>query len=73
MDRAHRIGQMKQVYVFRFITENSLEEHMLEGTTQKLCLDQLVIQQGWQQQSKGAGDHLCWWGHCSFIFCFGIC
>jgi SWI/SNF-related matrix-associated actin-dependent regulator of chromatin subfamily A member 5 len=23
MDRAHRIGQMKQVYVFRFVTEVS--------------------------------------------------
>jgi SWI/SNF-related matrix-associated actin-dependent regulator of chromatin subfamily A member 5 len=47
MDRAYRIGRPKQVYVFRFITENSLEERMLEGTTQKLCLDQSVIQQGW--------------------------
>jgi len=52
MDRAHRIGQPKQVYVFRFITEKSLEERMLDGTTQKLCLDQLVIQQGRQRSRK---------------------
>ena len=53
MNRAHRIGQIKQVYVFPFITENSVEECMLERAAQKLRLDQLVIQQGRQQQSKG--------------------
>lgn len=55
MDRAHRIGQTKQVYVFRFITEGSVEERMLERAAQKLRLDQLVIQQGRaQQQAKSA-------------------
>ena len=53
MDRAHRIGQTKQVYVFRFITEGSVEERMLERAAQKLRLDQLVIQQGRTQSSKG--------------------
>jgi SWI/SNF-related matrix-associated actin-dependent regulator of chromatin subfamily A member 5 len=53
MDRAHRIGQTKQVYVFRFVTEDSVEERMLERAAQKLRLDQLVIQQGQQQQQKG--------------------
>ena len=53
MDRAHRIGQTKQVYVFRFITENSVEERMLERAAQKLRLDQLVIQQGRTQINKG--------------------
>jgi SWI/SNF-related matrix-associated actin-dependent regulator of chromatin subfamily A member 5 len=53
MDRAHRIGQTKQVYVFRFITEESVEERMLERGAQKLRLDQLVIQQGRQQLQKG--------------------
>lgn len=48
-----RIGQTKQVYVFRFITEDSVEERMLERAAQKLRLDQLVIQQGRQQQTKG--------------------
>lgn len=46
MDRAHRIGQTKQVYVFRFVTENAIEEKVLERAAQKLRLDQLVIQQG---------------------------
>ncbi|OCH89738.1 SNF2 family DNA-dependent ATPase [Obba rivulosa] len=54
MDRAHRIGQTKQVYVFRFITEGSVEERMLERAAQKLRLDQLVIQQGRTQGTKAA-------------------
>lgn len=59
MDRAHRIGQKKQVKVFRFITENAIEEKVLERAAQKLRLDQLVIQQGrnsniGQQSNKAA-------------------
>src|SRR6266481_2736879 len=69
MDRAHRIGQTKQVYVFRFIAENSVEERMLERAAQKLRLDQLVIQQGRQQQSKGAYDGLCEW---IFLMLFSV-
>ena len=54
-DRAHRIGQKKQVVVFRFITEDAIEEKVIERATQKLRLDQLVIQQGKaSQQSKAA-------------------
>lgn len=55
MDRAHRIGQTKQVVVFRFVTENAIEEKVLERAAQKLRLDQLVIQQG-RGGSKG-GDN----------------
>lgn len=54
MDRAHRIGQTKQVVVFRFITENAVEEKVLERAAQKLRLDQLVIQQGRAQQAAKA-------------------
>lgn len=53
MDRAHRIGQKKQVKVFRFVTENAIEEKVLERASQKLRLDQLVIQQG--RAGVGAG------------------
>ncbi|KAF4204805.1 hypothetical protein CNMCM8927_007074 [Aspergillus lentulus] len=57
MDRAHRIGQTKQVVVFRFVTENAIEEKVLERAAQKLRLDQLVIQQGRaQQQVKNAAS-----------------
>ena len=52
MDRAHRIGQTKQVYVYRFVTENAIEEKVLERAAQKLRLDQLVIQQGRAQQAS---------------------
>ncbi|KAF9358218.1 hypothetical protein BGX26_002222 [Mortierella sp. AD094] len=59
-DRAHRIGQKKQVYVFRFVTENGIEEKVLERAAQKLRLDQLVIQQGrmTQQQKTANKDEL---------------
>lgn len=54
MDRAHRIGQTKQVVVFRFVTEHAIEEKVLERAAQKLRLDQLVIQQGRAQQAAKA-------------------
>ncbi|GFZ42856.1 DNA helicase [Saitozyma sp. JCM 24511] len=57
MDRAHRIGQTKQVYVFRFITQDAVEERILERATQKLKLDQLVIQEGRAQQAQKAGQN----------------
>lgn len=46
MDRAHRIGQKKQVRVFRMITENTVEERIIERAEIKLKLDNVVIQQG---------------------------
>ena len=45
-DRAHRIGQKKQVRVFRFITEGTVEEKIVERAERKLYLDAVVIQQG---------------------------
>lgn len=45
-DRAHRIGQKKQVHVFRFITESTVEERIVERAEMKLRLDAIVIQQG---------------------------
>jgi SWI/SNF-related matrix-associated actin-dependent regulator of chromatin subfamily A member 5 len=46
MDRAHRIGQKKVVRVFRLVTENTVEERILDRAEMKLRLDQVVIQQG---------------------------
>lgn len=46
MDRAHRIGQKKVVKVFRLITENTVEERIVERADMKLRLDAVVIQQG---------------------------
>lgn len=45
MDRAHRIGQKKQVRVFRFVTEKTVEERIIERAEMKLRLDSVVIQQ----------------------------
>ncbi|KAG9074057.1 ATP-dependent DNA helicase Snf21, partial [Ceratobasidium sp. 370] len=38
-DRAHRIGQKNSVVILRFITERSVEEHMLARAKQKLDMD----------------------------------
>ena len=43
MDRAHRIGQKKQVREYRLITKNTMEEKLVEKQTKKLKLDSLVI------------------------------
>lgn len=45
-DRAHRIGQTKEVRIFRLITSNSIEEYILERAQFKLNLDGKVIQAG---------------------------
>lgn len=55
MDRAHRIGQKKEVQVFRFCTENTIEEKVIERAYKKLALDALVIQQGRLAEQKGRG------------------
>merc|ERR1719515_492164 len=54
MDRAHRIGQKKEVQVFRFCSESTIEEKVIEKAYKKLKLDALVIQQGRLQGSKKA-------------------
>ncbi|OMJ27416.1 ISWI chromatin-remodeling complex ATPase ISW2 [Smittium culicis] len=51
-DRAHRIGQTKQVHIYRFVTENAVEEKVLEKAMQKLRLDQLVIQKANQANAN---------------------
>ncbi len=52
MDRAHRIGQTKEVSVFRFCTDGSVEEKVIEKALKKLALDALVIQQGRLQENQ---------------------
>ena len=53
MDRAHRIGQTKEVRVFRFISEGSVEEKIVERADRKLFLDAAVIQQGRLAEKHG--------------------
>ncbi|KAF5383501.1 hypothetical protein D9757_006140 [Collybiopsis confluens] len=45
-DRAHRIGQIRDVHIYRFISEHTVEEAMLLKANQKRSLDDLVIQKG---------------------------
>ena len=52
-DRAHRVGQTKQVRVFRFITASSVEEKIVERADKKLYLDAVIIQQGRLLESSG--------------------
>ena len=52
MDRAHRIGQKKQVRVFRLVTENTVDEKIVEEAEIKLKLDRMVIQQGKLMEPK---------------------
>ena len=66
-DRAHRIGQTKQVYVYRLITENAIDEKILERAQQKLQLDKMVIQQGKLSHTKENGnDYLAMIQHGAF-------
>lgn len=43
MDRAHRIGQKKEVYVYRLVCKETVEEKMVERQAIKLKLDQVII------------------------------
>lgn len=54
MDRAHRIGQTKQVRVYRMVTDSSVEEKVVERAAKKLRLDQVVIQQGNRKEASEA-------------------
>lgn len=44
IDRAHRIGQKRDVHVWKLITEWTVEERMAFRRMQKLKLDRLLIQ-----------------------------
>ncbi|KAF1794381.1 ISWI family [Phytophthora cactorum] len=55
-DRAHRIGQKKEVNVYRLVTTDSVEEKIIERAQQKLKLDAMVVQQGRLQEAKQADE-----------------
>ncbi|KAF9277249.1 swr1 complex component [Mortierella alpina] len=45
-DRCHRIGQTRDVHIYRFVSEFTIEENMLKKANQKRMLDNVVIQEG---------------------------
>ncbi|CAB9516050.1 PHOTOPERIOD-INDEPENDENT EARLY FLOWERING 1 [Seminavis robusta] len=45
-DRAHRIGQTRDVHIYRLITEHSIEENILVKAQQKRNLDIIVMDKG---------------------------
>ncbi|EEA08250.1 SNF2 family N-terminal domain-containing protein [Cryptosporidium muris RN66] len=51
--RAHRIGQTKQVQIYRLVTKDSIEENILERAKTKMVLDTLVVQ-GLNNTSTGS-------------------
>ncbi|KAJ3183406.1 swr1 complex component [Geranomyces variabilis] len=63
-DRAHRIGQTREVHIYRLVCEHTVEENMLRKANQKRQLDRVVIQAGdftteWMQK-EGSGGGGAW-------------
>merc|ERR1711881_613414 len=45
-DRCHRIGQTRDVHIYRFVSEHTIEANILRKASQKQMLDDVVIQEG---------------------------
>ncbi|KAH1342733.1 swr1 complex component [Aspergillus fumigatus] len=45
-DRCHRIGQTRDVHIYRFVSEHTIESNILRKANQKRMLDDVVIQEG---------------------------
>ena len=45
-DRCHRIGQTREVHIYRLVSERTVEENILLKSDQKRHLDYLAIQSG---------------------------
>ncbi|PSK75335.1 hypothetical protein CJJ07_004902 [Candidozyma auris] len=45
-DRCHRIGQSRDVHIYRFVSEATIESNILKKANQKRQLDNVVIQEG---------------------------
>ena len=46
MDRSHRLGQTKQVTVYRLVTKGTIEERILQRAMEKDAVQKVVIASG---------------------------
>mmetsp|Transcript_30733 Transcript_30733/g.73749 ORF Transcript_30733/g.73749 Transcript_30733/m.73749 type:complete len:691 (+) Transcript_30733:4144-6216(+) len=56
-DRAHRIGQTREVHIYRLVTEHTIEENILIKAKQKKKLDIMVMDQGKFDASPLSGEN----------------
>mmetsp|Transcript_3589 Transcript_3589/g.8168 ORF Transcript_3589/g.8168 Transcript_3589/m.8168 type:complete len:1295 (-) Transcript_3589:416-4300(-) len=59
MERAHRIGQVKPVRVYRLVCRGSVEERMVSRAEKKLFLNAMVAEQDPDEQLHEAGTEEC--------------
>lgn len=45
-DRCHRIGQTRDVHIYKFVSEYTIEANILRKSNQKRLLDDVIIQEG---------------------------
>lgn len=55
MDRCHRIGQKREIIVYRLVSENSFEDRMNQRSFEKRKLERVVIQRGEFKQRNARG------------------
>jgi SNF2 family DNA or RNA helicase len=51
MDRVHRIGQTKQVYVYRMVCKDTVEEKILLRAQEKFRIQKTVYSGGFQMKA----------------------
>jgi DNA helicase INO80 len=52
MDRVHRIGQTKQVYVYRLVCKGTIEERILHRAQEKFRIQKTVYAGGFKLQTQ---------------------
>lgn len=60
-DRSHRIGQTRDVHIYRLVSESTVEVNIMKRARQKTRLDEVVIQEGQftTDRFQTATDDIC--------------